>query len=67
MIAKQPPDMVLLDVRMDGISGLETLRRIRALDLPQLPAAGPVGITLRAGIAPRHDIAELMRALRASV
>ena len=41
--------------------------RLVALDLPQLPAAGPVGITLRAGIAPRHDIAELMRALRACV
>lgn len=35
-IAGQTPDMVLLDVRMRGISGLETLRRIRQ-SLPDLP------------------------------
>ena len=38
-----------------------------ALDLPGLPAAGPVGITLRAGAAASASLAELMRALRASV
>lgn len=37
------------------------------LDLPELPAAGPVGITLRAGVAPTKDIAELMRLLRSCV
>lgn len=36
LIAREPPDMVLLDVRLGGISGLETLRRIRQ-HLPDLP------------------------------
>lgn len=41
-IASQPPDMVLLDVRLGGISGLETLRRIRETqpDLPVLLVTG---------------------------
>jgi LysR family transcriptional regulator, pca operon transcriptional activator len=38
-----------------------------ALDLPGLPAAGPVGITLRAGAVKSEARAELVRALRASV
>ncbi len=40
---------------------------LTALDLPELPAAGPVGITLRAGVAPSGGIAELARLLRAGV
>ncbi len=36
LISQQMPDMVLLDVRLGGISGLETLRRIRQ-NLPDLP------------------------------
>lgn len=35
-IARNPPDIVILDVEMAGIDGLETLKRIRALD-PHLP------------------------------
>ncbi len=31
-IKKQKPDLVLLDVRMDGIDGVETLKRIKELD-----------------------------------
>jgi two-component system nitrogen regulation response regulator GlnG len=32
LIPKFKPDLVLMDIRMGGISGLETLRRIRQLD-----------------------------------
>jgi two-component system nitrogen regulation response regulator GlnG len=36
LISKLKPDLVITDVRMGGISGLETLRRIRQFD-PKLP------------------------------
>jgi two-component system nitrogen regulation response regulator GlnG len=36
VIPKFKPDLVLMDIRMGGISGLETLRRIRAIS-PKLP------------------------------
>ena len=36
MIRRVKPDLVISDIRMAGITGLETLRRIRALD-PRLP------------------------------
>ena len=32
LISKAKPDLVIMDVRMGGISGLETLRRIRQID-----------------------------------
>ena len=32
LIPKVKPDLVLMDIRMGGINGLETLRRIRAMD-----------------------------------
>src|SRR5436190_5367274 len=32
LIPKIKPDLVLMDIRMGGMSGLETLRRIRQLD-----------------------------------
>jgi DNA-binding NtrC family response regulator len=37
-VRRHPPDMLLLDVRLPGISGLETLRQVRLLapDLPVL-------------------------------
>jgi len=36
LIPKLKPDLVLMDLRMGGISGMETLRRIRQLDTKQL-------------------------------
>lgn len=32
IVEKQKPDLVLLDIRMEGIDGIETLRRIKQLD-----------------------------------
>src|SRR6266576_5178484 len=32
LIPKVKPDLVLMDIRMGGINGLETLRRIRQMD-----------------------------------
>src|SRR5438477_532096 len=32
LIPKLQPDLVVMDVRMGGLSGLETLRRIRQMD-----------------------------------
>ncbi|HVV01243.1 MAG TPA: sigma-54 dependent transcriptional regulator [Verrucomicrobiae bacterium] len=32
LIPREKPDLVLMDIRMSGISGLETLRRIREMD-----------------------------------
>src|ERR1700746_3174375 len=32
VIAKLKPDLVIMDIRMAGLSGLETLRRIRQID-----------------------------------
>ncbi len=36
LIPKLKPDLVLMDIRMGGITGLETLRRIRQMDLKLL-------------------------------
>jgi two-component system nitrogen regulation response regulator GlnG len=36
LIPKIKPDLVLMDIRMGGINGLETLRRIRQMDTKQL-------------------------------
>src|ERR1017187_1316545 len=32
LISKLKPDLVLMDIRMGGMNGLETLRRIRQMD-----------------------------------
>jgi two-component system nitrogen regulation response regulator GlnG len=36
IIPRLKPDLVIMDVRMGGISGLETLRRLRAIDTRQM-------------------------------
>jgi nitrogen regulation protein NR(I) len=36
LISKLNPDLVIMDIRMGGINGLETLRRLRQLDPKQL-------------------------------
>jgi two-component system nitrogen regulation response regulator GlnG len=36
LIARLKPDLVIMDVRMGGISGLETLRRLRQIDAKQM-------------------------------
>ncbi|MSR65344.1 MAG: response regulator, partial [Verrucomicrobiae bacterium] len=36
VIAKENPDVVIMDVRMGGISGLETLKRLRAAHPKQI-------------------------------
>ena len=36
MVKKEPPDLVFLDVRMGGMSGIETLQHIRAANPRQL-------------------------------
>src|SRR5438094_2444993 len=36
LIPRLKPDLVIMDVRMEGITGLETLRRIRHLDSKML-------------------------------
>jgi two-component system nitrogen regulation response regulator GlnG len=36
LIARLKPDLVIMDVRMGGISGLETLRRLRQIDARQM-------------------------------
>src|SRR5581483_8475583 len=36
LMAKLKPDLVIMDVRMGGISGLEALRRLRQIDARQM-------------------------------
>ena len=47
---QQPPDLVILDIMMPGMDGLEVLRRLRAAD-PQLPV-----ILLTAKDAPTDQV-----------
>jgi DNA-binding response OmpR family regulator len=47
---EQPPDLVILDIMMPGMDGLEVLRRLRAVD-PQLPV-----ILLTARDAPADQV-----------
>ncbi|CAN5249113.1 hypothetical protein BH10PLA2_BH10PLA2_29410 [soil metagenome] len=41
-IAQHPPDVVLLDIDMPGLSGLETYKRIRQID-PKIPVVFVTG------------------------
>jgi DNA-binding response OmpR family regulator len=78
MVEQRPPDLVLLDVRMTGIDGVETLRRIRAiapkLSVIMVTANEDVGLareTLELGaldyVAKPFDFAYLERAILAGL
>jgi DNA-binding response OmpR family regulator len=53
LLEEERPDLLLLDVMMPGMSGLEVLRRIRAderwSDLPVLLVTAAAGAEIRAG------------------
>lgn len=51
---ERPPDLVILDIMMPGLDGLEVLRRLRAAD-PQLPV-----LLLTARDAPADQVRGLM-------
>lgn len=44
LLRSAPPDLLLLDMRMPGLSGVDTLRRLRAGEARPCPAGLPVCI-----------------------
>ena len=80
LVRRDPPDLVLLDVMMPGLSGLEVVRRLRAdaatVALPVLlvtarglPADRVVGLTAGADdyIVKPFDLAELVARVRTTL
>jgi two-component system KDP operon response regulator KdpE len=55
LVREHPPDLVLLDINMPGIGGLEACRRIRAA----IPSVGIIMITVREG---EEDIIQALEA-----
>jgi CheY-like chemotaxis protein len=52
-VAKLRPDLVLMDIRMPGLDGLETARRIRAIEAEQ--GARPLHLVALTANAGRDD------------
>ncbi|WP_343731266.1 ATP-binding protein [Duganella sp.] len=53
-LALQPPDLLLMDIAMPGLDGLETLRRLRAD--PRLAALPVIAVSASAGGADRQQL-----------
>lgn len=52
LVAQRPPDLILLDMTMPGVDGLETLRRLRAM-----PEGGDIPVVVVTA-APELDLEE---------
>ncbi len=52
------PDLLLIDIQMPGLDGMETVRRLRALDLPALAKVPAIAVTALAMTGDRERCLE---------
>ena len=52
------PDLLLVDIQMPGLDGMETVRRLRALDLPRLARVPAIAVTALAMTGDRERCLE---------